>query len=293
MRRLKGHVGDVECLAFHPSGRLLATGDDGGFIRIWDVLTGADLHKERLEGMLGAVAFSRCGNFLAAGTYEGQVSFCRVAPETGVLEEIEDWAYQGRITSITFSPDGKWLTWLSYSTLTRVEVERPHESRSREPSGDGFCIRSTPDGSLLTRTGLSPRVLFSDPDTLKERRRLTHGDDSGCWSVAFTADGRVMVLGLGSGVQVWNLPERKRLLRFNDHKATVSSVALSQDGTRLITGGYDNRVNVYAFSPSGTLGERLGSYFWRLGRIFEVGFTPDGTLAAAGGARGVVLWDVE
>ena len=293
MRRLKGHRGDVQCLAFHPGGRILATGDDGGFVRIWDILTGERLFVETLEGMLGAVAFSPCGNYLAAGTYDGQVSFCRINPETGVVEEIEDWAYQGRITSIAFSPDGMWLTWLSYSTLMRVEVQRTYQSQRREPSGDGFCIRYTPDGRLLARTGLSPRVLFSDPDTLKERRRLTHGESSGCWSVAFTADGQVMALGLGKGVQVWNLAERRMLKEFNEHKSTVSSVAISPDATRLLTAGYDNRVNLYAFSSSGTVGERIGSYFWRLGRLFEVGFTPDGTLAAAGGARGVVLWDVE
>jgi WD40 repeat protein len=293
MRRLKGHQGDVECLAFHPGGRILATGDDGGFVRIWDVLTGERLFVKALEGMLGAVAFSPCGNYLAAGTYDGQVSFCIINPETGVLEEIEDWAYQGRITSIAFSPDGKWLAWLSYSTLMRVEVGRPHESRRLEPAGDGFCLRYTPDRGLLVRTGLGPRLLFNDPQTLKNRGRMTHGEESGCWSVAFTSDGKVMVLGLGTGVQVWNLPERRLLKRFNDHKSTVSSVALAKDGTRLITGGYDNRVNVYAFSSSGTVGERIGSYFWRLGRLFEVSFTPDGTLAAAGGARGVVLWDVE
>jgi WD40 repeat protein len=293
MRRLKGHRGNVECLAFHPNGLLLATGDNGGMVRIWSVLDGKCLHKTRLEEMLGAVAFSPQGDHFAAGTYDGQVALYRFEAQTNCLELLDQWAYQGRITSLAFSPNGKWLTWLSYSILRRVEVGRLHDTRHLNPTGDGFCIRYTPDGSQLVRVGLGPRLLLNDPETLKARGRITHGDENGCWSVAFGPNGEIMVLGLGGGVQVWNFPQRRLLKAFLDHKKTVSTVALSADASRLITAGYDNRVNVYEFTPSGSITRLMASYYWRVGRLFEVALCPDGTLAACAAARGVVLWDVE
>jgi WD40 repeat protein len=71
-RRLTGHERPAGPVAFSPSGRILASADGGGLIRLWDVPTGKELC--RLTGHRGggirALAFSPDGKTLATGGYD-------------------------------------------------------------------------------------------------------------------------------------------------------------------------------------------------------------------------------
>lgn len=64
----------MRCSAFSPSNKLLATGDDKGDIRIWDILTGELLH------------------------------FC-----SSVTVDEEEPTHGGWVTDLSFSPDSKML----------------------------------------------------------------------------------------------------------------------------------------------------------------------------------------
>lgn len=70
-REMGSHAGAVFCAAFHPAGRLLATGGgapEAKDVRIWDTLTGRELAALELFDLgVFALAFSPDGRWLAAG----------------------------------------------------------------------------------------------------------------------------------------------------------------------------------------------------------------------------------
>ena len=75
--------GVVESLAFSPDGSVLATGSgySDHAIRLWDAQTGELLRV--LEGHPGAVdnlAFSKLGDFLASGSYDGTLRLWGIRP---------------------------------------------------------------------------------------------------------------------------------------------------------------------------------------------------------------------
>ncbi len=75
--------GVVESLAFNPDGSLLASGSgySDQSIRLWDAETGELLRQ--LEGHTGAVdslEFSRLGEFLASGSYDGTLRLWGIRP---------------------------------------------------------------------------------------------------------------------------------------------------------------------------------------------------------------------
>ena len=69
----EGHAGEVQCLAFDPDGRILATAGKGGAIRLWDTATGKLQGRLDTGGDVRSLNFSPDGLKLAAGNAAGKV----------------------------------------------------------------------------------------------------------------------------------------------------------------------------------------------------------------------------
>ncbi len=105
----------VESVAFSPDGHTLASGDDAGTVRLWEVADPVRLRPlgQPLTGAaaaVGSLAFSLHGSLLASGSLDGAVRLWEVAdpaqprplgqPLTGSA---------AAVGSLAFSPDGHTL----------------------------------------------------------------------------------------------------------------------------------------------------------------------------------------
>lgn len=100
----------IVCLASAPDGRLLATGDQLGFLRLRDLPSGDPRAEVLLAGgTVRCIAFHPAGGFLAAGCQDNAVWFLGV-PDVGEIARVgaEDPHTEG-VVSLAFSPDGKRL----------------------------------------------------------------------------------------------------------------------------------------------------------------------------------------
>jgi len=132
LRELTGHGCAIFCLAVHPDGRTLASGDNHGVIKRWDLTTGRherDLNAATLwhspeatmsltgVGGVRSLAFDRDGATLVAGGMATTTSANFAQGTPAVLAY--DWAagsarpslripdpFEGFITSLAFHPDG-------------------------------------------------------------------------------------------------------------------------------------------------------------------------------------------
>ena len=69
----------VRALAVSPDGIVLATGDEKGFLRLWDVDTGTKLAEYRTGLVIQSLAFSGDGRQLAVGLWDGTIGVAEVA----------------------------------------------------------------------------------------------------------------------------------------------------------------------------------------------------------------------
>ncbi len=106
---LKGKMGDVNCVAFSPDGRTLASGEGWAdyAIRLWDI----DMNKlnHALKGHTGdvySVDFSPDGTILASGSADNTIRLWDVATRKH-LHTLT--GHTGDVNSIVFSADGNLL----------------------------------------------------------------------------------------------------------------------------------------------------------------------------------------
>ena len=125
---LQGHLDFSSASAWHPNGRLFATGNQDTTCRLWDVRN-TSTSLEVLKGNLGAIRsikFSSDGQFMAMAE---EVDFVHIYDTKHMYNKSQEIDFFGELTGISFSPDTESLfigvQEVSYGFL--LEYNRRHE----------------------------------------------------------------------------------------------------------------------------------------------------------------------
>jgi WD40 repeat protein len=287
---------------FSPDGTLIATGESGGAVHIWDARTGGS--RTVLNGHQGAVtslAFSSGGGLLVSGASDGTViawllldvqtqvaKAARRSPSFGaVLSRHED-----EVTSTAFSPDGRRIATVSDDGTVVV-------SRSSLRGG----VLSVTGERVIEFDGLPTLALFS-PDS--KLLGIETGDEwAGVWganrkkrfevpatgefdSLAFTPDGRRILTALQNGTaHLWDVGTGKSVVVFRTPEQALATASISRTGRRVVTvGGKVARIWDVARA------RQVGAPFRARRKLLYAALSPDGDsllTLSAGDAR---LWDV-
>ncbi len=124
-KTLSGNMGDINCVAFSPDGKLLASGcenvwnEDMDAIILWDVASGSQIHiLKGHTGSIYSIIFSLDGKTLASGSADNTIRLWDVATQkhihtfTGHLDDIKGLAFtQDGSKLVSGSSDGTILVW--------------------------------------------------------------------------------------------------------------------------------------------------------------------------------------
>jgi WD40 repeat protein len=289
---LRGHHSPIRGLALADDGQHLASADEGGTIRIWDLRsprTPPTLLRVRQPAT--AVAFAPGGRMLASAHVDGTVRiwnrrFPRTPPTI-----LRSNGYT--VTAVAFAGDGRHLATTPEDGTVRIWDRRsPHTPpiplRSNRYILSAVAFAS--DGRHLASAGGAGKLHVWDwrsPQTPPIRLRSR----SAVWAVAFASDGRhLATAGEDGTVRIWDWrsPRRPPIV-LRGRQGTVGAVAFARDGHHVAGGGRDGTVKVWDWRSSRRPRIVLQGH---QGSVTGVAFMPDGRHLASAGVDGTVrIWE--
>lgn len=227
-----------------------------------------------------------------------ELSTAAFGPEPGsVSTHATVWTREGELPSPRgFSADGRRLLALHPGGGVRlaeaVGDDEPMFTAFRETRLDptASTLALHPDGKAALVRGPDNVLGVRDLDTGAERCRLA-GATHPLKDFVFNGDGRFLATeteGRNPVVILWDLTTGAEVRRFGGYEGLLRGMALSPDGGRLLTAGWDGTLRL---RDCGTGGEVI-----RLAHpeaaATAVAFSPDGRRAAVAFGREVRVWDL-
>jgi WD40 repeat protein len=184
-----------------------------------------------------SVVFSKDGDWLATGGFDGQV---KLWSATSCLGTRELGKHDGEVRALAVSDDGKQLA--SGDVYKRIELwsigsrsdpSEPKRLRAMSASGAVDALAFSGDNRWLLAGTRDNSVLVFDlaDEAMKDPRELRHDFEVGALAVA--PDGKHFASGDGGGtVRVWTLPDCADPMIVKQ-EGRITALAYSRDGSTL------------------------------------------------------------
>jgi len=259
IRHFAGHSSVVYAATVSADGRHILSASYDQTIRLWDFANGKEL--KRLEGHTAAVsslaitpdnrlALSGCWVRGERGSADSTVRLwdLETGEETQRLE-----GHSPRIRKVMFSPDA------SRAVTQCLEDVSPTQNQEVARLWD---LQS---GKLMARF-------------------VVEGQET---PIAFSADGRLVVSAENNSAVLRDAEDGKELRRLNGHDGKVTSVAVSPDGRRAVSGGSDGVVRVWDIEQA----EQVASLRAHRSEIYSVSFSHDNRRVVSRDGDSLIVWE--
>jgi WD40 repeat protein len=281
--------GGVVSVAFSPDGKLLATGDTNGEIRLRQVKDSTQvLSCQGHNGWVLSLAFHPDGVILSSSSTDSTVKLWDV--QTGqCLQTFQ--GHDNEVWSVAFSPDGSILA--SGSDDHSIKLWNISTGKClRRFQGHVSWVHSvafTPDGQSL--------ISGSDDETIRlwnistgECLKTFQGHSDGIRSIAISPDGQMLASSSeDQTVKLWDIRTSKCLRTLQGHSNEIYSVTFCPQGELLASGSHDQTVKLWNISTGECLRTFQGHSSW----VYSVAFSPQGDILVSGSYDQTArLWNI-
>ncbi|MBI5295032.1 MAG: hypothetical protein HY869_06120 [Chloroflexi bacterium] len=238
----------IYSVAYSTDSKFVVSGGQDGTIRVWEVKSGGEITRMKIEepvytvnysysNRVLAVNFSPDGKYIVSGSSDNTVRIWEISTGREIFRGLH---YQkthsiGRVNSVAFSPNGKYII-----------------------SGGEDNVVHVWDAAVSGK-----EVFYIEHDyfiySIMTKRYTAHGwgpsTEGNVFSVAFTPDGNyILSVSDDNTVGIWDVTTGQEISRivhyinvFRDH---LSSVAISPNGKYVASGDSHGQVNLWLWRPA-------------------------------------------
>jgi len=299
---------EITSIKFSPDGKILATGDQNGVVRLRDMTTDQPVGSPLVSGRysVGMIAFSPDSQTVATGDLgDGAVRLWNADNQRQSKEPLTTGTNTGAdgVAAMALSPDGKVLATGNggatcsgphsrvrlWDTTSRKQIGTPLDSGPCSTTSLAF----SPDGRTLAAGGNDATVRLWDMATYQltgELAAITQGSGQ-VTSVAFAPGGRILAsAGDGGIIRLWDVATSQQIgAPIAASTIQIESLAFGPNGATLADSGYNGQVQVWDVATH----RQIETFSDATNSPEVVAFSPDGKTLATGDNSGTVrLWNV-
>lgn len=282
LQTFKGHTGPAYGADISPDRQLVASASTDGTAKIWQRDGRLQTTLVGHAGAVWAVAFSPTRDVVVT---TGQDQTVRLWKTDGTPIKTLT-GHTGAIWGVTFSPDGSFFVSTSVDGTARVWSEDGSllETLSGH-EGTIWGVDVSPDSSTIATASWDQTIrLWQRQHPLKQ---TLYTSSDAVTHLDFSASGdQLAAANLDGVVQLWSVADGRLVRTIGRHEVEAWSVAISPDGTYLVSGSADNTAKIW--SSQGALLHTLTGH---QDAVYTVDINPAGDIVATSSIDGVIkLW---
>ncbi|KZV83910.1 WD40 repeat-like protein [Exidia glandulosa HHB12029] len=278
-------------VAFLLDGRLVSSSQDRT-MRIWDIKTGK-MEICPLEGHTNVRCVAVHGSRIASCSYDGTFRVWDAERRELVIGPIR--AHNGgKLEGITFSRDGTHIATTgdeNHVVVWDANTGVPLREMVGHTSSSA-CLAFSEDGRRLFSGSDIETVRIWDVASGDCIREPFTGHTSRVTLVCFSPDGKRMFSASTRDdftIRIWDVETRALIVEPLRMDSWVLCMALSPDGTRLVSGSWSGKIALWDAKTGTAIPTPLKAHE---ACVSSVAFSPDGRkIASASGDKTIALWD--